>query len=230
MTLRAGARYYQAMPRTVLLTEGDSPLGGALTRLLLERGCSVVTAVDRAETSAGVPAPAGRAVAVAWNRRSPVSSRTLLLTALNAFPRLDDVLILEPACAAARALVEAESAAVEKAFDDARGPVFLAREILAHFRKDGGGVLCLVSRGRALGAVESGMRELFRGVATALFAEAGSGSPVVNGFQQGDADAEEYAAFIDRTLEDKARKIAGRWFTCPGRGGLFQAVRPPKRG
>ncbi len=119
---------------------------------------------------------------------------------------------------------------MEKAFDDARGPVFLAREILAHFRQNGGGVLCMVSRGRANGVVESGMRELFRGVASALLAEAGNGAPVVNGFQQGEADAEEYAAFIDRTLEDKARKITGRWFTCPGRGGLFQGVRPPKKG
>jgi hypothetical protein len=168
-------------------------------------------------------------MAVSWNRRSPVSSRTLLLTTLNAFPRLDDVLILEPACAASSGLVETDSAAVEKAFDDARGPVFLAREILAHFRQ-GGGVLCMVSRGRATGAVEGGMRELFRGVAAALLAEAGTGAPVVNGFQQGDADAEEYAAFIDRTLEDKARKITGRWFTCPARGGLFQGARPPRRG
>jgi NAD(P)-dependent dehydrogenase (short-subunit alcohol dehydrogenase family) len=220
------------MPRTVLLTEGDSPLGGALTRLLLGRGCSVVTAVERgadAAAGAAVPAAAGKAVAVPWNRRSPVSSRTLLLTALNVFPKLDDVLILEPACAAARGLAEAESAAVEKAFDDARGPVFLAREILAHFRQNGG-VLCMISRGRATGAVESGMRELFRGVASALLAESGPGAPVVNGFQQGDADAEEYAAFIDKTLEDKARKISGRWFNCSSRGGLFQGVRLPKKG
>jgi NAD(P)-dependent dehydrogenase (short-subunit alcohol dehydrogenase family) len=229
------------MPRTVLLTEGDSPLGAALTRLLLGRGCSVVTAVERvADAAAGSvqsaagsvqsAAEPGASVAVAWNRRSPVSSRTLLLTALNTFPKLDDVLILEPVCAAARGLVEAESAAVEKAFDDARGPVFLAREILSHFRKNGGGVVCMVSRGRATGPVENGMRELFRGMTSALLADAGSGAPVVNGFQQGDADAEEYAAFIDKALEDKGRKISGRWFNCSGRGGLFQGPRLPRRG
>jgi len=143
---------------------------------------------------------------------------------------VDDVLILEPPCAVDTGLPDAESAAVEKAFDDARGPVFLAREMLVHYRQNPGGVLCMVSRGRAAGAVENGMRELFRGVASALLAEAGPGatSTVVNGFQQGDADAEEYAAFIDRTLEEKGRKISGRWFACPSRGLL--GMKLPRRG
>ena len=215
------------MPRTVLLTEGDSPLGAALVRLLLQRGCAVVAAVERG----GAAELPERAQQVSWNRRSPLSARTLMLTVLNSFPSVDDVLVLEPPCAVDGQLADAESAAVEKAFDDARGPVFLAREMLLHYRQSPGGVLCLVSRGRAAGAVESGMRELFRGVASALLAEAGPGSTstVVNGFQQGDADVEEYAAFIDRTLEDKGRKISGRWFACPSRGGLL-GMKLPRRG
>jgi hypothetical protein len=52
----------------------------------------------------------------------------------------------------------------------------------------------------------------------------GSTAIVANGFQSGVADPEEYAAFIDRTLEEKARKITGRWFSCPSRGGFLQGV------
>jgi hypothetical protein len=55
-------------------------------------------------------------------------------------------------------------------------------------------------------------------------ASPGSGAIVANGFQCGAVDPEEYAAFIDRTLEEKARKITGRWFSCPARGGFFQGV------
>jgi hypothetical protein len=47
---------------------------------------------------------------------------------------------------------------------------------------------------------------------------------VANGFQCGAVDPDEYAAFIDRTLEEKARKITGRWFTYPQRGGFLQGV------
>jgi len=215
------------MSRTVLVTEGDSPLGAALTRLLLARGCAVVTAVERAP---GAPDGEREHVAVTWNRRSPLSAHTLVRAAANAFSSVDDVLILEPPCAVEKQLLKAESAAIEKAFDDARGPVFLAREILGHYKRSAGGVLCMVSRGPAAGPVESAMRECFRGIASALLAETGKGTPVVNGFQQGEAGVDEYAAFIDRTLEEKARKITGRWFTCPTRGGLFQAVRGPRKG
>jgi hypothetical protein len=52
----------------------------------------------------------------------------------------------------------------------------------------------------------------------------GDSSVLVNGFQSGGANIEEYAAFIDKTLEEKARKITGRWFTCPTRGGFLQGV------
>jgi len=72
--------------------------------------------------------------------------------------------------------------------------------------------------------VESAAREAFRGLAAALMASPGSGAIVANGFQCGAVDPEEYAAFIDRTLEEKARKITGRWFSCPARGGFFQGV------
>jgi NAD(P)-dependent dehydrogenase (short-subunit alcohol dehydrogenase family) len=225
------------MPRTVLVTEADSPLGAALARLLAGKGCSVVAAVQGAAAGSGnAPALPAGIVSVPWNRRSPVSSRNLLLTALNSFPSLDEALVLEPVCPVAGRLEDAESAAIEKAFDDARGPVFAAREILAHFRTSGAGVLALVSGGTATGPVEGGVRELFRGVASGLLAAAAlssagvNGAVMVNGFQQGDSSVEEYAAFIDRTLDEKARKISGRWFTASSRGGIFSGSRPPRKG
>ena len=218
------------MPRTVLVTEGDSPLGAALTRLFRERGCNVVS--TRAQASgdpADADAAAGRTLVTSWNRRSPVSAHTVVRAALNAFSSIEEALILEPPCEVEKQLLKVESAAIEKAFDDARGPVFLAREILGFFGKSGG-VLCLVSGGPASGPVESGMRECFRGMASALLAEKGKNGPVVNGFQQGDAEVADYAAFIDRTLEEKGRKLTGRWFTCAARGGLFQTAKNLKRG
>jgi hypothetical protein len=72
--------------------------------------------------------------------------------------------------------------------------------------------------------VESAAREAFRGLASAVLAATGNGSIVANAFQGGAVDPEDYAAFIDRTLEEKARKITGRWFTFPSRGGFLQGV------
>ena len=226
------------MPRTILVSEGDTPLGRRLAELLLARGARVVTTVssaagsrqgpDGGQSPAAARAPATadeRTRAIPWNRRSPMSARTVLLDASNAFDSIDEAIILEPPCAVSGGLHELPVADVERAFDDARGPVFLAREVLAAFRAQGRGVLCMVSRGPASGPVGTGLQECFRGVCAALFADTGMKGITVNGFQAGSSDVEEYAAFIDRTLEDKARKISGRWFTWQARGGLFQGGR-----
>jgi NAD(P)-dependent dehydrogenase (short-subunit alcohol dehydrogenase family) len=212
------------MPRTILVTEADSPLGAALVRLFVARGYSVAAAIGstRETRSAGGTAAAKSPVDVPWNRRSPVSARTLVLTVLNTFETLDEAVILEPPLPAGASLAETPSADIERAFDDSKGPVFLARELLGAFGSRSG-VLGFVSGGPASGAVESAAREAFRGLAASLLASPGGASVIANGFQCGAADPEGYAAFIDRTLEEKARKITGRWFSCP-RGGFLQGV------
>jgi hypothetical protein len=147
-----------------------------------------------------------------------------VLSTLNAFETLDEALILEPRVSTAPSLHESASADIERAFDDAKGPVFLARELLGTFLARGGGIVSFVSGGPAAGAVESAAREAFRGLASALLAAPGNGSIVANGFQCGVVAPDDYAAFVDRTLEEKARKITGRWFSYPQRGGFLQGV------
>jgi len=233
------------MPRTVLVSEGDSPLGAILARLFVAKGARVVLTVDRSpagESPRGKPGASREimgasrearaaerfSLSIPWNRRSPLSARTVLLDAVNAFQAIDEIVILEPPCAAPALLAETGSADIERAFDDARGPVFLAREALSYFQRRGGGVLCMVSGGPSAAPLESGMRECFRGVCTAIMGGGGAGGIIVNGFQSGGVPPDEYAAFIDRTLEEKARKISGRWFTCAPRAGFFQGMMPKK--
>jgi NAD(P)-dependent dehydrogenase (short-subunit alcohol dehydrogenase family) len=221
--------YGHGMGRTVLITEADTPLGAALVRLFMAKGDRVAAAVG-----AGAPAGEGRALAeyrakpfvsVVWNRQSPVSARNLLLATLNAFGSLDEALILAPP-APATALEKCSTADIDRAFDDSRGTVFIARELLAHFKARGGGVLCMVGTSshapdQAGPAVEQALREAFHGFASALLASHATGPLILNGFQGHGTGPEEYSAFIERTLEEKARKITGRWFTCQPRGGIL---------
>ena len=227
------------MPGTVLVTEGDSPLGEALARLLTARGLSVVKIVSAHNTqdtaaapgpaSPGGGGPAARQSTVPWNRRSPLSARTVLLNVVNMFDAVDEVLILEPPCGTHPTLHDMSSVEIEKAFDDAKGPVFMAREALAHFLGRHGGVLCMVSTGAGSSPLENGMRECFRGLSSTLLAAGAENTGIViNGFQPGGAQPEEYAAFIDKTLEEKARKLTGRWFTCPSRTGFLKGMKSKK--
>jgi len=209
------------MPRTILLTETDTPLGAELARLLVERGYSVAAASD--SSGRGEAVESRNPLALSWNRRSPVSARSVVLSVLNAFGALDELLVLEPPSPATAALTEAASVDIDRALDDAKGPMFLLREVLGTFSRTGSGTVGFVAGGAAAGPVESSTREAFRGLASAVLAAPGAGI-VANGFQAGPAGPEEYAAFIDRTLEEKARKISGRWFAVPPRGGFLQGV------
>ena len=221
------------MPRTILVTEGDSLLGAALVRLFVARGYAVAAASAAVRPTATAAAPAGAPVRnpfmLRWNRRSPVSARTVVLSTLNALGALDEAVILEPPYPAGSLLQGSASADIERTFDDVKGTVFLAREILVTLLGRGGGVMSFVSGGSAggdaAGPVECAAREAFRGLASALLAAQGNGTLVANGFQCGTADPEEYASFIDRTLEEKARKITGRWFTYQPRGGFLSRAR-----
>ena len=142
----------------------------------------------------------------------------------NSFETFDEALILEPACPVTGPLDHLGSVDIERAFDDSKGTAFLAREVLVSFQQRGGGVLGFVSGSVAAGPVESAVHEAFRGLAASILAAPGSSAIVANGFQCGAVGPEEYAVFIDRTLEEKARKITGRWFSYPARGGFLQGV------
>jgi hypothetical protein len=157
-----------------------------------------------------------------------LSARTVLLNVVNMFDAVDEVLILEPPCGTHPSLHDMSSVEIERAFDDAKGPVFLAREALAHFLGRHSGVLCMVSTGAGSSPLESGMRECFRGLSSALLTANAEQGVVINGFQSGGAQPEEYAAFIDKTLEEKARKVTGRWFACPSRAGFLQGMKSKK--
>jgi hypothetical protein len=156
-----------------------------------------------------------------------LSARNLLLSALNAFDTLDEAFILEPPFSSARPLVEASSAEIESVYDDAKGPAFLAREVLACFAERSAGLLALVSLASSDGALACALREGFRGFAGALMSATAPAGVVVNGFQAAGEGAEEFAAFIDRTLEEKARRISGHWFVLQPRGGFLQGMFSP---
>ena len=207
------------MPRTILVTEADSRLGAELVRLFVERGYSVAAAMDA--SGRGEAVESRNPLLLSWNRRSPVSARSVLLSVLNAFGSLDEAVVLEPPVAHGSTLVETASADIDRAMDDAKGPLFLLREVLGAFSRTGSGTVSLVAGGTATCPVESAAREAFRGLGTALLAAPGAGV-VANGFQAGPAGPDEYAAFIDRTLEEKGRKISGRWFAFPPRAGFLQ--------
>ncbi len=226
--------------RSVLITDGDTPLGAELVRLFSERGFRVATttALETARPDSGQadakaadrPAPALGVVSVPWNRRSPVSARNLLLSAVNALGAIDEALVLDASDVPGAPLHELSAADVEKAFDfSLKPPVFLARELLSYFMKRKEGVLALVSfcarpENDPSPALERAVREGFKGFASSVLSAYPEAGFFVNAFQSIGAGPQEFAPFIEKTLEEKARKISGRWFTCQPKAGFLQGM------
>jgi len=217
------------MGKTVLVTEGDSPLGAALVRMFHAKGFSVATTTPSSGDGERPASQSDDVRVIPWNRRSPLSARNVLLSTLNAFEVLDEVFLLEAPCPSANALPEAASAEIERSFDEAKGPVFLAREVLSYFPRRRRGLLAMISFPSAGSetAVQAAMREGFRGFASSLMAGQNGTGLIVNGFQSSGVAVDEFAEYIDRTLEEKARKISGHWFVCQPKGFL-QGVFPKK--
>ncbi len=232
------------MQRSVLITDGDTPLGAELVRLFSARGFRVVTTTvwetarpdsgqagaKAADPPARSTAPALGVVSIPWNRRSPVSAQNLLLSALNALGAIDEALVLDASDVPGAPVHELSAADVEKAFDfSLKPPVFLVRELLSYFMKRREGVLAFVSfcarpESDPSPALERAVREGFKGFASSILSSYPEAGFFVNAFQSFGAGPQEFAPFIEKTLEEKARKISGRWFTCQPKAGFLQGM------
>ncbi len=218
------------MGRTLLITDCDTGLGKALARLFSAKGFAVIAAVPPEAIEAAETRNAGQAEAITympWNRRSPISAHTLVRSAFNMGGGLDDALVLDVPRVSGLPVHELSAADIDKAFDECLKPsVFLVRELLPYFLDRNAGFLglasfCAYAQDIHAPALEQAVREGFKGFASSFLSLYEASSVVVNAFQSYGADAEEFALFIERSMEDKARKISGRWFTCRSKTGLF---------
>ena len=212
------------MERIVLVSDADTPLGRELVRLFAARGHQVAALVSDAR-SPDFPGTAGRApLVVPWSRRSPAGARAAVRSALNRFGVLEEAVVPGPQPAFAALPHQLASLDIERSLDDGlKGPIFLVRELLAIFLRRGQGVLSLVCfserRDDDTGpAMDLAVHEGWQGFAAGTLDAYAEKSVFVNGFKAAGVAPDEAAAFVDRSLEEKARKVTGRWFTLQPRG------------
>ncbi len=215
------------MERIVLVSDADTPLGRELVRLFTAHGHQVAALVGDARAPE-FPGTGSRApLVVPWSRRSPAGARAAVLTVLNRFGVLEEAVVPAGVPAPSSLPHELASIDIERVVDHGlKGPIFLVRELLGVFLGRGQGVLSLVCYSERRDdepgpALDQAVQEGWQGYAAGVL-DAYAGKPVrVNGFKAAGVGHEEAAAFIDRSLEDKGRKITGRWFAFQPRGGIL---------
>lgn len=201
-----------------LLTEIAEELAGSGSRVLVSSETGKPPAVDE-ELEKSISA-------VDWTPRSPLSARNLILSALNVFDRLDQLVYVCPPSRERRPLSELSSAAIEEEVDGAlKGCLFVLKETAQLFQKQGGGSMVVVlHEPEAAGepAPLDGLRGgAVRALASRLFIQYTRGPIAVQAFQSTVEQTREFAAFIAASLKDGAEKNRGRWVKYASKGGFF---------
>ena len=164
---------------------------------------------------------------IAWNRRSALSSRSVLLHATNLFGRLDEAVVVFAPAHDTATFHESSIVGIEDRIDaEVKGYLYILREILAVFMKQGGGRVVLVLQeppGELQSPLEAAGVGSFTALADAL-ARYYQNEPVAFHRLRTDGDdAAGFAAMILDLLDAQSRHSSGsgrsgrRWLRFPSR-------------
>ena len=220
------------MNRVALITDADTPLGDQLMRRYLSEGYGVAASSSnhtRIETP--LVSEEEDLLLVDWNRKSPISAKNVLLTALNRFDRIDQTLLLSTPEPEQKLLQETATETIDRAVDTwIKGSLFLMKAVLELYGQKQRGCLALINHlaqaeAAVLPPLESALRGGFTAAAEAILAGTGQQNVFVNGFESRSQNIEELADFIFDTMNDRGIRTSGRWYRFPPRSGILSALR-----
>lgn len=223
------------MSETVLVVDGETPLGRGLVRLFRQSGRRVITTCRKPEkTDAGDDG--SDVVRAPWGRASPVSARNVLLKALTTFERLDTAVFTFSPSLKRVLLHETEYADIEAAVDEwVRGTLFLLREVIGQLVRQGSGTLALVQSftredSTEYPPLEAMVRGAIGDLSASLLASYGGEGLSFFRFETSSPKMEEYAKYVVDSLADASgRPSRQRTFHFRQPGGFFDRFTPAGR-
>jgi NAD(P)-dependent dehydrogenase (short-subunit alcohol dehydrogenase family) len=217
------------MSGTVLVVEGDTPLGRALVRRFRQSGWRVVATfrkTDRAESTEDGPG----LTRTPWGRASPVSARNVMLKTLTVHERLDAVVFALTPTLKRVLLHETDYTEMEEALDEwVRGTIFLLHEAIGRMVQQGSGALALVQTDIRDPAIvypplEAAIRGALHELGTSLLASYGGEGLAVYRFETDHTGLDEYSKYIVDTITRASPRDRGRTHRYHGRTGLLRRL------
>ena len=211
------------MEKACLVTGKPGPLFGEIVRLAAGRERQ--TLVTRSGHMNPGDGSEESAATVSWNRRSPLSARSVVLHAVNTFGRLDEAIAIYSPAQDPSPFHESSIVGIEDRVDaEVKGYLYILREIVAQFVRQGRGRLVLVLReppdvtGSPLETVGVGS---FVAIAESLQRIYQSDALSVQRFRSTSEEAVGYAHFILDRMERPGGRRNRRWHTFDPRSRLF---------
>lgn len=203
----------------------------ALAQEALDAKERIIRTLDAGQDKPQIPeALAPSAAFTIWNRRSPLSARSVVIRAANVLETIDEAFIVYSSSDERfHPFHEISPADIELKIDsDVKGYIFLVKEIIAQFSRQRNGVVSLVLQhpSSAFGSpLEAAAAASFRSVGEQLFAAYQNEPFVLRGFESTTADVKEFARYLfasGREISERARwRWRGRWQRFSGKSGLF---------
>jgi len=192
-----------------LLVEIVRRMEGLSRRMLVTRsGQMDLGLIDEEKTSV-----------ISWNRRSALSARSVLLHATNVFGRLDEAIIVFSAAPAGTTFHESSIVGIEDRIDaEVKGYLYILRETLTCFLKQGGGTIALVvdrSASTFPSPLESTATGAFMSLAESIARLYQNEPLTIRRFVSASDDMSGYARHVCEHLEPARRRRPGRWMRYP---------------
>jgi NADP-dependent 3-hydroxy acid dehydrogenase YdfG len=220
------------MKRVALITDASTPVGDQLVRRYLSEGYSVAaTCSGTARIETPLVSDDEELLVIEWNRKSPISAKNVVLTAINRFGGIDESLLLLTPELEQKLLQETATETIDRAVDTwIKGSLFLMKAVLVLYKQNEAGLLALINHTPRLATavpppLESALRGGFQAVAEAMFAGIGQQNVFVTGFESHSTKIEELADFIFDTMAGKGARTAGKWHRFPPRPGILSALK-----
>jgi len=217
------------MGRVVLISDVQTPLGEELARRYLAEGASVAVTRSNQQSRESPLVPAADFLLTDWNRRSPISTRNVLLSVVNRFGRIDEAVVLHCPAVEASLLSETTYESIERTVDAwLKGTLFLVKGLLETLAPRGR--LALVhyapqEAGSGLPPLEGALRGAFKALAQSLMETGGPRGLPVHGLESFSTPARDFAGFIVETLGARGDKPSGKWLRFQPRSGLLAPLR-----
>ncbi|MFW5796067.1 MAG: hypothetical protein ACOCV0_02600 [Alkalispirochaeta sp.] len=204
------------MEHAVLIAGKQSPFTDDLIQETLRRGDRVFASYDDSDTPPEVPDTFGESLRyIPWNRRSLISSRSLILT-IDQEPVVPERVIVVCAPEGVNApLHEVEAVTIEEKIDTSvKGYLFAIREIAAYFIRRRGGDLTILWYDPGvdlLPPVDAAIAGAVQGFAQSMLGYYENEPFKIRGLSASNAESRAVATWVLEQIYDRTEKSAGRW-------------------
>jgi len=213
------------MKDVVFITDADTPLGCELVNVYLNNGFYIFSTVSQSDDDKKkikslyelYDAFKGNVKFEVWNRKSPASSRSILLQALTAYKEINRVFILGNPVLSNLKFIDINFKSIELNIDNfVKGNIFLVKEIIKYYREKNNtpetDIIALINmtNNKPVLLLDEIVKRSFSGIIRSLLEINKDEGINICGFESKSEKYEEFVSYIYRLIENKAKRISGR--------------------